>query len=621
MHDIHMAEVSKEFQRCWQAAGVHIQNQAQGDLQSWLRAHLTPPFLEHLSFRLGNQLFFIQLQDVDDVLEVPGNLGGLLSVADGCEGHACLMPMQKIAGEWRCVASGWGLIDARTERIVNPVALISAERIEMTDWELQDFAVQVVRSQLEKDGRQLMSWQGNPAVDPSIWFVGEKGPEWVVVRAARWPERDAAVPKNIDQIAANCLATGKTGHFAVVRATNSNDPFDPQAKISGNFIPLFRGDGISVSYNGLKLIASSDKTLYTPPSDLSADLMREFVNWFNSLLEKGTVLPKMFTGVNRDGRQYIVDMSLVEIDIKKHYLFMRYVLFHEKSIAYAYKMRTVAELCKEPLIHQEQHIFYSGSANSYHSSQFTSQAGDGWHEGSKLLNENHTTEPEIFLQELLPNYFEQTSDDDLFSNIWNSIRDKVIWREREFKSNDEKGPLDFAQEVLENILPFPFKDSNLNNPELSERLAIDDSASADKFQIVCISVALFLIKRAVREALYDKFGTKFDSVEDFNHLAIQANEIANNIIAQQLKAADFPNYVNLQYLLRWDRRYHEAAADSGKTNLLEVILHSALRHATFSYEDEDAVVAADDMMFIEFNRIFDAYLIELRNMLGDSCLR
>jgi hypothetical protein len=28
-----------------------------------------------------------------------------------------------------------------------------------------------------------MSWQGNPSVDPSIWFVGDSGPEWVVVRA------------------------------------------------------------------------------------------------------------------------------------------------------------------------------------------------------------------------------------------------------------------------------------------------------------------------------------------------------------------------------------------------------------------------------------------------------
>ena len=85
-----------------------------------------------------------------------------------------------------------------------------------------------------------MARQGNPNVDPSIWFVGDNGPEWVVVRAARWPERDVVVPENIDQIATNCRAAGKTGHLAVVRATNTNDPFDPQAKINGNFIPLIR---------------------------------------------------------------------------------------------------------------------------------------------------------------------------------------------------------------------------------------------------------------------------------------------------------------------------------------------------------------------------------------------
>ena len=52
MHDIHMAEVTEDFTRCWNAAGLHIQNHAQGPLQSWLRAHLNPPFLEHLSFDL-----------------------------------------------------------------------------------------------------------------------------------------------------------------------------------------------------------------------------------------------------------------------------------------------------------------------------------------------------------------------------------------------------------------------------------------------------------------------------------------------------------------------------------------------------------------------------------------
>ena len=96
MHDIHMSEVTEEFACCWNAAGLHIQNQAQGPLQSWLRAHLNPPFLEHLSFRLGNQLFYIQLEDVDGILETPGNPDGLIAIADGCAGHACIMPMRKV---------------------------------------------------------------------------------------------------------------------------------------------------------------------------------------------------------------------------------------------------------------------------------------------------------------------------------------------------------------------------------------------------------------------------------------------------------------------------------------------------------------------------------------------
>jgi hypothetical protein len=82
--------------------------------------------------------------------------------------------------------TAWGLVDARTGKEVDPMALISDERIEITDWELQDFAVQIVRDHLEKIGMKLIVVAGNPAVDPSIWFVGESGPEWVVVRAVRF---------------------------------------------------------------------------------------------------------------------------------------------------------------------------------------------------------------------------------------------------------------------------------------------------------------------------------------------------------------------------------------------------------------------------------------------------
>ena len=65
MFDIEMHEVSKEFSRCWQAAGRHLQARTGDGQLGWLKADLTPPFLEHLSFRMGNQLYFIRIEDVD----------------------------------------------------------------------------------------------------------------------------------------------------------------------------------------------------------------------------------------------------------------------------------------------------------------------------------------------------------------------------------------------------------------------------------------------------------------------------------------------------------------------------------------------------------------------------
>ena len=251
MHNIHMAEVTDDFAECWRAAGLHIQNQAQGGLKSWLRAHLNPPFLEHLSFRLGNQLFYIRIQDVNDELDIPGSLKGLLSIANGSKGHACLMPMKKIAGNWTCATSDWGLVSVETETSINPVNFISDEQIEMTDWELQDFAVQVVWKNLESDGRQLMSWQGNPGVDPSIWFVGDDGPEWVVVRAFRHGLIKASKPNNLDEIVSSLKHTGSAGNYAEVTCASPDDVFDPTGD---NAAKLFRGQGLHVRYLGLEKI-------------------------------------------------------------------------------------------------------------------------------------------------------------------------------------------------------------------------------------------------------------------------------------------------------------------------------------------------------------------------------
>lgn len=251
MYEVETHDMTPEFLECWKAAGIHISNQVLGGLQSWLKATPYPPFLEHLSFRLGNQNFYIRVSDVSGSIDGPGSERGLFAIADGSNGHACFMPMRKkFFGGWVPDRAGWGLVDARTGKDVNPIDLVSDEKIEMSDWELQDFAVQVVRTQIEKEGFKLMSWQGNPNVDPAIWFIGEsKRPEWVIVRAVRYPVKEAVRPPNWNDIAKDCAPTGKIGHFASVAVASTADPFDPTGDSA---VPLYRGHGMHVQYEGLQ---------------------------------------------------------------------------------------------------------------------------------------------------------------------------------------------------------------------------------------------------------------------------------------------------------------------------------------------------------------------------------
>jgi hypothetical protein len=252
MYEIAPDKMSDEFLLCWKAAGTHLGQQVDSGLQTWLRAHPYPPFLEHLSFRLGNQLFFVRVEDVDGKFIGPGNARGHVTAASLAMGRACVMPMKKKfwGGGWVADMPGWGLLDAESRKPVDPVALITDQKIEMTPWECHDFSVQVVRDYLSKAGFELMSWQGNPDVDPSIWFIGEtRKPEWVVVRSAKFPVNTAARPANWSAIAESCSKLSKNGHFASVAAVSAEQPF---ASPDEPPVPLWRGYAMNVRFTGLE---------------------------------------------------------------------------------------------------------------------------------------------------------------------------------------------------------------------------------------------------------------------------------------------------------------------------------------------------------------------------------
>lgn len=242
--EIETQDPSAEFLAMWQAAGRHIQSFFQDGLQSWLKVEPHPPFLEHLSFRVGNQVFFVRLEDVDERTELPGSRNGLLTVANGWKGYPCLLPMCKTLAGWKPELGGWGLIDLRNNQPVDPISLVSDELIEVTEWELLDFAVQVVKSWLRERGFEIMSTHSNPEVDPNIWFVGDNGPEWVIVRAARYPQIVARMPDNTQAIAEHCQAQSTLGNFASVAFA-----------LAENFEePIWRGHAADAKFEGLERV-------------------------------------------------------------------------------------------------------------------------------------------------------------------------------------------------------------------------------------------------------------------------------------------------------------------------------------------------------------------------------
>ena len=248
MYTIEMHQVSNEFVLCWNSALNHLETKGREAIK-WLKCDLKPPFLDHASFRIGNQLFFIRIEDIDSNLDTPSNLNGLRCIARECNGVECLMPMQKYGVNWEVATEGWGLIEPNTHNIIDPFKLVTNENILMTEWELQDFAVQVVRNYVQDNlGHEILSSQGNPKVHPSLWFNGKEKKECVIVGSAKFGDFMPELPPNINDIINDVSNVTDKVHFAKVCFHH------PDQKNHQEVLPLFRGHGTGIQFSGMSQI-------------------------------------------------------------------------------------------------------------------------------------------------------------------------------------------------------------------------------------------------------------------------------------------------------------------------------------------------------------------------------
>ena len=103
-------------------------------------------------------------------------------------------------------------------------------------------------------GKSVFSSCSDIRINPSIWFEENNLRYWVVVRAGRYPAVSIKVSENISQIAESVAGVGVAGFFASVIVANADDPFDPDARQTGNFLPLYRGHKLQIKYSGIQSI-------------------------------------------------------------------------------------------------------------------------------------------------------------------------------------------------------------------------------------------------------------------------------------------------------------------------------------------------------------------------------
>jgi hypothetical protein len=238
MYEVSQQEPSDDFTRARSYAGQHIQKQTGGGLK-WLRADLNPPMAEHLSFRMGNQIFFIFVEAAEFNYHNSSSL--FLRVSREAAAVPCIMKMTQRISAWEPFSSGWGLVHAESGELINPPAMVSDALIEMSKWELHDFAIQIVTQHLKREGKKVFSKQSSTEIDPSIWFEDVSGPAFVIVRCATYPQQKADIPENITNIKNSCARLSDRGYFASVSVANAS-----------NFeLPPYRGHGMHVRFSGM----------------------------------------------------------------------------------------------------------------------------------------------------------------------------------------------------------------------------------------------------------------------------------------------------------------------------------------------------------------------------------
>ncbi len=217
----------------------------------WIKPILCQPIVEHFSFYVGGQAYFIQVIDMDHKIHIDSTATKkMLEVADAYNGYACFMLLKKFNSNnitsWCPVYPNWGLIEIKSGKEIDPYSLVSDHPVLATRWELHQYAIDFVVNHLISTEHNILAIISNPKIMPSIWFENNDQAEWVVVKEYFYPYTSVDNIDDFVKFLRNSASSEYHGYYAEVGIHALNqDLFKEKC-------PLYRGDTLNFLFDGLK---------------------------------------------------------------------------------------------------------------------------------------------------------------------------------------------------------------------------------------------------------------------------------------------------------------------------------------------------------------------------------
>jgi len=246
-YQIDNPKMPEGFMDAWRAGGQHFQNFF-GKKLIWINPSPFNSMGTHLTFRLKKTLFFVFVDMGKSDFIQRREL--FLHFSRNANAVPCRLPMSFQNEQWLPSYGQSGLLDAFTGESLNPFDLASDEKVEMSDWEIHDFAIQIVSNYISENIGEVKNAQSNPEIFPAIWFQSESQTSYVIVSAVRYPVKRALPPHNMDEIIHSFQHFKYSGFFASASIAHRDQEMTENSII----VPLYRGDALISNFPGIEAI-------------------------------------------------------------------------------------------------------------------------------------------------------------------------------------------------------------------------------------------------------------------------------------------------------------------------------------------------------------------------------